>query len=355
MLKGLSLQELAMKIEGTRGAKRDLVADTRHLRMDLVPANDDGPASPRLLVKDEPFDILSLAHGQIANRIGIPNKYYDRMRQEAPALLADNVNHWFANQPERRMVRTIRSSTRAFLSDRYQRIENEEIAGAALPVLAEMGVQIQSTEITDRRMYIHFTFPRVQAEVRVGDVVQAGGVISNSEVGLGSVSVTGLLWRLICLNGMKTTDAFRKYHVGRQVADDGEMEQIAWADDTRQADDRAILLKVRDMVRAVADESRFRSNVRKMTELATDAKITGNPTEAIEVLSQKIILLEEEKGGILRSLIEGADLSAWGLLNAVTAQAHTARSYDRAVELEEAGGRLLELAPRDWKEVLEAA
>ena len=58
--------------------------------------------------------------------------------------------------------------------------------------------------------------------------------------------------------------------------------------------------------------------------------------------------------GILRSLIEGGDLSAWGLLNAVTAQAHTAE-YDRAVEFEAAGGTLLTLAPTEWSRMLEAA
>lgn len=64
---------------------------------------------------------------------------------------------------------------------------------------------------------------------------------------------------------------------------------------------------------------------------------------------------DQEAKGILQSLIEGADLSAWGMLNAVTAQAHTATNYDRSVELETAGGALLDLAPNQWREILEAA
>jgi hypothetical protein len=43
------------------------------------------------------------------------------------------------------------------------------------------------------------------------------------------------------------------------------------------------------------------------------------------------------------------------VLNAVTAQAHTAKSYDRAVDFENAGGQLLELSPKEWREVLVAA
>jgi hypothetical protein len=249
------------------------------------------------------------------------------------------------------MVRTLHGGTRAFLSNRYQRIENEQIAEIALPVLADIpGIRIVSSEVTDRRLYIQFVVDTIVGEVKKGDVVAAGGVIQNSEVGLGAYSVAGLIWRLVCLNGMKTQDAFRRTHVGRQV-EEGELE---WADDTLASDDQTVLLKVRDTVRAVVDQTRFRMNLDKMRGL-TEGKITGNPVEAVGLLAQKVSVTEGEKGGILRALIEGGDLSAWGMLNAVTAQAHTATSYDRAVELEAAGGQLLELPSSEWRKVLEAA
>jgi hypothetical protein len=217
-------------------------------------------------------------------------------------------------------------------------------------VLADLpGVTIPTCEVTDRRLYIHFVVPTIEGEVKKGDVVQAGGIIQNSEVGCGSYGVSGLLWRLICLNGMKTTEAFRQNHVGRRVEDSEEL----WAEDTVKADDRAIMLKMRDMVRAVVDETRFRANLDKLQGLST-GRITGDPSKAVEVLAQKVGASEIESAGILRSLIEGSDLSAWGLLNAVTAQAHTARNYDRAVELESVGGSLIELPRAEWREVLEA-
>lgn len=347
MQRGISLSDLARKIEGSKELKRDYVADTSGMAM--VIQEDKKPVLE--LPSHGQFPLLSLAHDQIGARTKIPAAYYDRMLTEAPQLLAANVNTWFKQNPEKRMLRTLGGDGRAFLSNRYQRIEHEQIAEAALPVLADLpGVEITSAEITDRRLYIHFTVPTIRGEVKVGDVVQAGGIISNSEVGLGSVSVAGLIWRLWCLNGAKTADAFRKNHVGRQV-DDGELE---WADDTVAADDKAILLKVRDMVKAVVDETRFRANLDKMRGL-TEGKITGDPAKAVEVLAQKIGANETEKGGILRSLIEGGDLSRWGVLNAVTAQAHTAKSYDRAVEFEAAGGALIDLPANEWKRVLEAA
>lgn len=348
MMRGLTLPELAAKIEANRTQKQDFIADASALRMEARP----GGESVDLVVPGQSsFPVLPLAHDQVGAHLGIPSKYYDRMLAEAPQLLAANVNEWLARRPEKRMIRVLAGRTRAFLSNRYQRIENEEIAEVALPILSDIpDVQVVSCEVTETRMYIQAVSPRVTGEVRRGDVVQAGVVISNSEVGHGSVSVAAMDWRLRCLNGAISVGKFRAFHVGRRIEDNDEL----WADDTRRADDRAVLLKVRDMIHAAVDAHRFRARIERMSGLAAIA-VSGAPERAVEVLAAKVGATDEERDGILRSLIEGGDLSAWGLLNAVTHQAHRARSYDRAVEFEAAGGKLLELPRAEWDEVLLAA
>jgi hypothetical protein len=209
MKSGKSLVELAQAIEKQRGRKRDFIADTRHLRMQPT---DRGPA---LIVEERGYPLTPIAHQQLGERVGIPAKYYERMRSDAPELLARNVNHWFGQAPERRMVRTLGGDARAFLSDRYQRIDNAHVAEVTLPVLADTpGIEVVSTEITEKRMYIKAITPRIAGEVRVGDEVQAGVMITNSEVGLGAITVAPLLFRLVCLNGMVVEDnRFRKHHV----------------------------------------------------------------------------------------------------------------------------------------------
>lgn len=347
MKTGISLMALAAKIEAQKDLKHDLIAPTAQTTVET----STDKVSSLIVPGHGSFPILPLAHRQIAAHTGIPAQYYDRMQVEQPALLASNINTWFSAKPANRMIRTLGGDMRAFLSDRYQRIENEEIAEAALPVLGALpGVKIVSCEVTERRLYIHAVVPTVTGEVKRGDVVEAGVIISNSEVGLGSVSVQGLIWRLVCLNGMKTSDAFRRNHVGRKVEDN----EALWADDTRKADDKAVLLKVRDMVRAAVDETKFRVQLQKLQGL-TEGKIIGSPEKAIEVLARKVGATEGERGGILRSLIEGGDLSRWGIVNAITHQAHSTESYDRAVEFEGMGGQLVDLPATEWKEILEAA
>lgn len=357
MLKGISLTDLAAKIEANREAKRDFIVDTSKA---LVAASTDGAITMLEPSTGEVFPVQKHPLRQIAAHTEIPAKYFERMLADAPDLAATNVNEWFRKYPAKRMVRTMHRAERAFLSDRYQRIENDRIAEVALPVLADFpDIRIASCEVTDSRLYIQAVVPSLQGEVvgkggrAVGDLMQAGVVISNSEVGLGRVDIAELDFRLRCLNGMVGESLFKRTHVGRQATEEGEAENI-WADDTRRADDGVLMLKVRDMVRAALDGARFRARVERMNGLAS-AEVSGDPTKAIGELGAILPLTEGDRGGILKSLIAGGDLSAWGLLNAVTHQAHATASYDRAVEFEQMGGRLLNLPAGEWKRVLEAA
>lgn len=357
MQKGLSLTQLAAKIEGLKELKQDYISDTRKLELS---AATDGVVSlvgedvGKLNVKAA-FPIRPLAHDQIGGRVNIPAKYYDRMLQDAPDLLCKNVNHWFHSKPERRMLRTLGGDLRAFLSDRYQRIENEEVAGVALPVLFNMGEQhgmnVVSCEVTETRLYIQATTTRLTKEVKKGDVVQAGVIIRNSEVGCGAVSVQPLIYRLVCLNGMVMPDGrFSRYHIGARQ----ESTEMLWADDTKALQDKTKLLEIRDAIKAAVDETTFSQRVDKMTALTTQP-ITGDVPKVIEALSKKIGSSEAENSGFLKALITGGDLSAWGVVNAVTHMAHEVKDYDRSVQLEAAGGQLVDLSPSEWKQVLEAA
>lgn len=89
---GMNLVELAKEIMRRAESKKDFVADTTDMIFEGG-ALSVGSAGA--------FPLTDHAHGQIAERVGIPKRYYDRMRADAPALLAGNVNHWFRATPER--------------------------------------------------------------------------------------------------------------------------------------------------------------------------------------------------------------------------------------------------------------
>lgn len=343
----LKLQDMAAELERRSKAKQDYIIDTKATEM------TDGL---NLRFADKEFGLNDVAHDQVGATLDIPGKYYNRMRTESPELLARNVNHWLQAAPRERMLRTLDGQGRAFLSNAYQRVENGEIAAVALPVLldAAQDVRIESCALTEERMYIKAVFPKIEGEVTPGDVVQYGLAISNSEVGKGSVKIEPLIFRLVCSNGLIINDAsLNARHIGRRAGiGDGVYSMLS--DEARRADDNAILLKVRDIVRASFDEVRFERHLSVMRAAAGD-KLQTHPEKAVYQLTKRENLTEFESGSVLRHLIDGGDLSRWGLLNAVTRTAQDVQSYDRATELESLGGKILELPRTQWRSLAEAA
>lgn len=321
--------------------KRDFVAPTQKMKMD---------ETGKLGIKEiGNFDLNNHANRQIANHLKIPFKYYEMMKQEAPQLLSQNVNHWFKEKPSNRMVRTLDGNARAFLSNSYRPIDNDQVAEMALPIINEMDCNIVSSDITESKLYLKCLFPRLEAEVKVGDPVQCGLVISNSEIGLGSVSVQMLIYRLVCKNGAIFADGgLRKYHVGRSTVTNDAIE--FYKDDTRLADDRAFLLKFRDTVSAIVDETKFQERVIKLRQVAEGEKVE-NPVKAVEVLQDKFTLSKSEGNSVLKHLIEGGDLTQWGVANAITRTSQDLEDYDRATDFETLGGEIIELPKSSWESI----
>lgn len=229
MKTGLTIKEMAQELLRQSKAKQDYLVNTGSLSLSV--ASD----VPQLRVTEEgtdkiaPLDIRQTAHRQLGTYLGIPQKYYELMRTDAPELLAYNANYWFSQKNELRTLRTIDGYARAFLSNRYRRIDNLDIASVTLPVIGELPeARFVSTQITEDYMYIKVVNPRLQADVVPGDVVQAGVIISNSETGLGSVTIQPLIYRLVCSNGMVINDAkARRNHVGRAATSDEDFSIYA--------------------------------------------------------------------------------------------------------------------------------
>ena len=355
MKPGKTLTELAMELDRQNRAKKDYLLDTRSLIMD---ADENGAMLTMVNEKTGTNTLLGIndiAHSQIATSLGIPTKYYEKMQRENPALLAENVNAWFNNDPKTHMVRTLDGTARAFLSDRYRRIDNYDLANQVLPMLQDLDVKFESNEVTDSRMYIKVVNERITKEVKPGDYVQSGLIITNSEVGMGTVTIQPLLYRLVCTNGMVVNAAqnrTKRRHIGkRNFATD---DFVMFADDTLLADDRALLLKIRDTIHAALDEVHFTNLIDQMRS-ATEVPITTTHIpEMVLMAAPEFGFTKKEGEGILDHLIRGGDLSLYGFSNAVTRYAQDVGSYDRSTELEAIGYDILNMNPRLWQRLQEA-
>jgi hypothetical protein len=356
MKEGRSLPDLAAEIERQHKTKRDFIGPTSKMRMMLDSSIDDiAVDSTRMELEGlGQFGINDNGHSQLAARLLIPKTYYDRCRRIAPGLLAGNVNHWLAEGTEKRLVRTLDDKVRAYLSDSYRILDNYDFAENVLPIFQKSGLKVRSCEVTETHLYLKAVLESQQADIKVGDTVRGGVMLRNSETGNGALFATGFIEVLVCTNGMVVNEPFRKAHLGRKQH--GGIVDVAeyYRNDTREADDKALWLKVRDTVEHIISEEYFTATVEKLRD-ATKEKIEGDPAKAIEEVTKKLSLSENESGSVLRHLIEGGDLSRWGIANAVTRTAEDAERYERATELEAAGYKIIEMPKREWEKVALAA
>jgi hypothetical protein len=289
------------------------------------------------------------------------------MAVEQPALLATNVNQWLRaedKKEDKRMVRVLDGNVRAVLSNRYRALENEDLAEAVLPLLLDMDLMILSSEITDRRFYIKAVSNAIKQDVPTGkrmgdgghtifDTVQPGITIANSEVGFGALSVSSTVWTRACTNLADFGASIRKAHLGGRSDVSDDVYQLL-SDKTKQKTDEALWHQIRDVVKNAFNEAKFGALTKKLGKASED-KITGDVVEVVERVGKRFNLAEGDRKGILARLIEGGDLTRYGLHSAVTRHSADVESYDDATELEKIGGNIIDLAPSQWSEVLKAA
>lgn len=366
---GRSLQEIAREIERQAETKRDYVASTDHgvrFRTEAV----NGTALPVLsLNRVGEFPITDVAHGQIAEHVKIPKVYYDRMLREAPDLLANNVERWFNKYPAVRMTRTLDGKARAFLSDKFQCLDNADLAEATLPILLDRRLNIVSCEITERRLYIKAIDEQLFRDVPIGHKMGDGShqifetnapaiIIANSEIGFSRLTIDTGVYTKACTNlALFAKGGMRRTHVGARhpLLDQTEVSDVEsiMSDDTKRKSMAALWGQVRDVVAAAFDEKIVQQRAEQF-EAAAERKIERKIDDMMEVATTRFNLIENERESVLKHLIEGGNLSQFGLSAAITRAAQDVESYDRATELEYAGGKVLELNRTEWAQLAAA-
>lgn len=356
MKAGLAIEELADEIMRQREAKADYIVDTSKLCMenygtDLVLRILDENNADRI----EPLDIAETAHRQIGTRLGIPAKYYGKMLSEHPDLLVTNVNAWFSREPSQRMLRVLDGKVRAYLSNSYMRMDHYEIFASVLPIIGEIpDVEFVSCQITDNRMYIKAVNPNLSAEIAPDITVKAGVIISNSEVGLGSVSVQPLIYRVQNESGIVVGGATTKrIHRGRVNSAD-EHFLLASQEVLTEAD-RTFLTELQETVRSATDEEQFSQVVTLMQNARNQPMNTTDVPAVVHTASRDFGITDTEQTGVLQRLMESNDLSLYGLANAVTRHSQDIESYDRATDLEGIGYNILSMPPRQWTRINQIA
>lgn len=338
------LANLVEELERQKESGMDLIVDSQSLK--AVPDENQGirltiPAIPEYGA----YPLSEWAHSQLAEKLEIPKRYYDRMRNAGKAeLLAENINAWLGEK-ERRLIRILDGKIRAILSDRYRIMDNYDLVFLAFDEFKKKEtVEIYRADLTETMLYLKAVDKTLTAEIREEDVIHGGLILRNSEVGASAFRVEPFLLRKICKNGLIGEHSLKRIHLGRQTLEIGEID---WSDETRELEDKALWAKIRDIIRATFDREVFESWVERLKE-STEV-IIENPVKAVNNIVKLAGLTEERKNELLMHFSEH---TKYGLVSAVTTIARDTESVDEQIRLEEFGGRLVDMPEKDFEEMI---
>lgn len=370
MKAGMSLTALLQEVQRQTAAKRDFVTSTRD-NVRMVEAKDLKNGVGVVLLKDgatelERFGVTDNAHEQIAAKLEIPRKYYWRLMSDHKDMVIDQVNKLFEREPSSRLFRVLDGNLRAFLSDRYLRLDNAEVLEQTLPAIVrgEVKNELLNCNVGENSMDIKVMFTgdefahEITNRTRTGQprIIRPGFHMSNSETGKGSLSLRGFFYDGYCRNGAVYNYVegfeFRRSHLGGKLIEGAQYEVLS--EKSKRLEDATIISQVSDVMKAMADP-RLIEQMANQLKAAANTEQAKSPIAAVDLAVKELPIMESERESILTTFLQDGDFSKWGLASAVTAVANKDEtSYDRATELEEIGGKILSMQLNEWKRFAQA-
>jgi len=156
-----------------------------------------------------------VAQQSISNRLGIPIQY---LRRCPPELQEFNMNHWINKEKnEELFFRFDSDDVRAIFTPRYIPTDNLEVLHRLESLNYPLSTRVQCALDGD---FMLLSIPDGRQSFSIGTEKMIPGVsVSNSEVGLASLSISVFILRLVCTNGMisKTAVSASYKHISDKI------------------------------------------------------------------------------------------------------------------------------------------
>jgi len=179
-------------------------------------------------IRSDTHELKSIAQRSISNRLGIPYQY---LRKCPPDIQALNMNYWIEHEKnEQLFFRFDGDDVRAIFTTKYKPVDNFEVLerldsinyGPDTSVQCRLDEEFMSLSILDGKKSFEIN----------GDTFRPGISISNSEVGLASLSIAAFVLRLVCTNGLVSkSDVSASYrHISTKILKEfpSVLEQVSY-------------------------------------------------------------------------------------------------------------------------------
>ena len=238
------------------------------------------------------------------------------MRKWPPAIQASNLNSWITNEKnEEPFFRFDGEEVRAIFTPRYRPVDNFEV----LEKLDSLGygpeTQVQC-HLDGEFMVVSILYGNQAFSVN-GDRFTPGISISNSEVGLSSLSIAAFVLRLVCTNGMisKTEVSASYRHVSLKIFNE--------------------FPKVLDQVSLELEKQKDQYRI------STESKV-DNPLMTIENFNRQFQIGEKEKEAVKWGWEQEMGNTMFHVVNAYTRAAQfEGLSAEASYRLQKVGGMVL--------------
>ena len=322
------------------------------------------------------YEFTQHALAQLMERLKIDIRTARYILQRSPREATELVNALLTKKGEETMLlRTFDGNgsnpvARSFLSPSYKILDHEDVLETMLPVLAESDGAWESVRAgsSDQRMLFSFKSRTITADaspLKLGDMTALGVQLTNSEVGSGSASLSQLLFTLVCLNGMSTSNRTRKTHLGKART---EADVSLLSANTKDLVRTATLAELSDSLAAYSSVDSFNAQV----ALFTAAHDNEVPLESLTSTEQRLALCQrvavatggnkKDSFSILEALSAttsqagyvGRPISQATIANAVTGVANSPdRGIDDQEQWQKGGAKILNLSTRAWRTLVE--
>lgn len=365
-----NLTELVSLLSAQHDQRHDIVQHSKGIRAEGGRLHVDGAATTfdwsGVTQAEGVYSPTAVFQEGAADKLGIPLAYLRKLHSEHPALWDANINGWLERDERKFMVRTFPGNggqpgvARALLSDKYQIIDNLDVLTAALDGVARAGITVEipdsGCDLTERRMYVRVVATNLEVAApnflsnyrapsgawgAANPLVSAGFVITNSELGGGAFSVAPRVVVQVCTNGMTVTqDAHRVVHIGARQ----DTGTIQWSATTNRKHLDLITAKTTDAVKHFLTRDYLTEFIAGIEARA--ANPIHEPESAIKTVCTTLKFTENQRADILSHFIKGGDVTAGGVMQAVTSVALTQTNGDTAAEMEASALRALEIAAK---------
>jgi len=266
-------------------------------------------------ISNETHRLKPIAQMSISNRLGIPFHY---LKKCPPDIQRLNLNHWLAyERNEELFFRFNGDDVRAIFTPRYIPTDNIEVLDKLKSMDYPLDTRVQSS-IDDEFMMINIPDGRQSFTIN-GERMTPGISVSNSEVGLASLSIAAFVLRLVCTNGMisKTEVSASYRHISGKI--------------------------LSELPGVLTDVSRELAKKKDQFRLSIESKVE-HPEMTINSFNNQFQLNKEEKEAVEWAMPLEFGRTMFHVINVYTKAAqYPELPADSGYKLQKVGGMILEM------------